>query len=115
MLFSLQPNIFPSEFVFAFFGQQAKVHRTVIGKRSEYKSAEVNGTKPKSLRVGRKNIPYIAKYIAKEPSKDKSLLGSQNYYMKVLCNDFAAVDFREELCYHSRPKKTKFKRNMERE
>ena len=29
--------------------------------------------------------------------------------MGVLSDDFAAVDFREELCYHSRPKKRKFR------
>lgn len=28
--------------------------------------------------------------------------------MGVFSDDFAAVDFREELCYHSRPKKAKF-------
>ena len=33
--------------------------------------------------------------------------------MGVFCNDFAAVDFREELCYHRHPKKQiwKFKEN----
>lgn len=36
----------------------------------------------------------------------QSLLGSQFIYMGVFCDDFAAVDFREELCYHGRPKKT---------
>ena len=35
--------------------------------------------------------------------------------MGVLSDDFAAVDFREELCYHSRPKEAKFKRNTVRE
>ena len=34
--------------------------------------------------------------------------------MGVFSDDFAAVDFREELCYHSRPEKAKFKRNVER-
>ena len=28
--------------------------------------------------------------------------------MSVLSDDFAAVDVREELCYHSRPEKAKF-------
>ena len=28
--------------------------------------------------------------------------------IEVFSNDFATVDFREELCYHSRPKKAKF-------
>ena len=37
----------------------------------------------------------------------QSLLGSQFVYIGVLSNDFADVDVREELCYHSRPKKQK--------
>ena len=43
------------------------------------------------------------------------LLGSKFVSVGVLSDDFAAVDFREELCYHSRPKVEKFKRNTERE
>ena len=39
-----------SEFVFAFFGQQAEVHRTVEIRHLFCRSAEVNGTKTKSLR-----------------------------------------------------------------
>ena len=35
--------------------------------------------------------------------------------MGVLSDDFASVDLREELCYHSRPKEAKFKRNTVRE
>ena len=31
----------------------------------------------------------------------QSLLGSQSHFMGVFSNDFAAVDVREELCYHS--------------
>ena len=34
------------------------------------------------------------------------MLGSRFVYIGVLSDDFAAVDVREELCYHSRPKKT---------
>ena len=33
--------------------------------------------------------------------------------MGVFSDDFAAVDVREELCYHSRPEKAKFKRCTE--
>ena len=33
--------------------------------------------------------------------------------MGVFSNDFATVDVREELCYHSRPEKAKFKGNVE--
>ena len=32
----------------------------------------------------------------------QSLLGSLFVYIGVFCDDFAAVDVREELCYHSR-------------
>ena len=64
--------------------------------------AEVNGTKPKSLRTGQN-----ASQTAKEPSKENfSLLDSRSHLMGVFSDDFAAVDVREELCYHSRPKKT---------
>ena len=35
--------------------------------------------------------------------------------MGVLSDDFATVDVREELCYHCRPKKRKFKRRNERQ
>lgn len=33
------------------------------------------------------------------------MLGSRFIFIKVLSDDFADVDFCEELCYHSRPKK----------
>ena len=39
---------------------------------------------------------------------EKSLLDSQFVYIGVFSDDFAAVDVREKLCYHSRPKKHKF-------
>ena len=42
-------------------------------------------------------------------ARERSLLDSQFVSMGVLSNDFAAVDVREELCYHSRPKKRKFR------
>ena len=67
------------------------------------KPAEVNGTKIKSLRYR----SGIASKTAKEPSKGNTLLGSANLSMGVFSDDFAAVDLREELCYHSRPKKHK--------
>ena len=47
----------------------------------------------------------IVSRTAKEPSKEISLLSSKFVSMGVLSDDFAAVDFREGLCYHSRPKK----------
>ena len=65
------------------------------------KPAEVNGTKPKSLRTG----PEMPHRRQKSRARKQSLLGSQFVYIGVLSDDFAAVDVREELCYHSRPKK----------
>ena len=69
------------------------------------RSAEVNGTKTKSLRYGR--VKWLKS--KKEPSKEFSLLSSKVVSMGVLSDDFAAVDVREVLCYHSRPKKRKFR------
>ena len=69
------------------------------------KFAEVNGTKPKSLRY--RHAKRLISQKRAEQGKF-SLLGSQFVYMGVLSDDFAAVDVREELCYHSRPKKHKF-------
>lgn len=34
------------------------------------------------------------------------------FIIVVFSDDFATVDFREELCYHSRPKKYKFERRF---
>ena len=65
------------------------------------KSAEVNGTKKNRCVTGAQK----ALQATKEPSKENTLLGSKSLYMGVFSNDFAAVDVREELCYHSRPKK----------
>ncbi len=65
------------------------------------KSAEVNGKKPKSLRYRRANNLTDSK----RTEQGNSLLGSQFVYIVVFSDDFAAVDFREELCYHSRPEK----------
>lgn len=38
------------------------------------------------------------------------MFGSRSIFIKVLSDDFADVDVREDLCYHSRPKKAKFER-----
>ena len=64
----------------------------------EIKFAEVNGTKPKSLRCSR-----VIKAYRQEKSRARTfpLLDSRMVSMGVLSNDFAAVDVREELCYHS--------------
>ena len=73
------------------------------------KFAEVNGTKKNRCVTGAQN----AFQTAKEPSKEQTLLGSQTLYMGIFSNDFAAVDVREELCYHSRPKEAN-SRGMEK-
>ena len=65
------------------------------------KTADVNGTKPKSLRTS----PEMPHRWQKSRARKQSLLGSQFVYIGVLSDDFAAVDVREELCYHSRPKR----------
>ena len=51
--------------------------------------------------TGAQNAPRTAK----EPSKEQILTRLSKSFMGVFSNDFAAVDFREELCYHSRPEK----------
>ena len=81
------------------------MHRTVNVGALNSKSVEVNGTKPKSLRTGRE-MPHRQK---KSRARMQSLLGLQFVYMGVFSDDFATVDVREELCYHSRPKKHKFR------
>ena len=43
---------------------------------------------------------------------NKSLLGSQTLYIGVLSDDFAAVDLREELCYHSLTEKANSRGTM---
>ena len=59
-----------------------------------------------------KIVAWIAGKIIESQQKSRarkiSLLGSQFVYMGVLSDDFADVDVREELCYHSLPKKAKF-------
>ena len=65
------------------------------------RSAEVNGTKTKSLRYGR--VKWLIS--KKEPSKEFSLLSSKVVSMGVLSDDFAAVDVREELCKTKPPEK----------
>ena len=90
---------YTSKFDFAFFGQKAEVHRTVEGKHLFCRSAEVNGKSQNRCVGGWQNH----RSTAKEPSK--GMLGFQFVYIGVLSDDFADVDLREELCYHSRPKK----------
>ena len=88
------------------------MHRTVKGRHLLCRSAEVNGTKTKSLRY--RCVKSLTD--SKRTGQGKrSLLGSQSLYIGVLSDDFSAVDVREVLCYHSRPKKRKFKRYNERQ
>ena len=77
------------------------MHRTVGVDTVYIKPAEVNGTKAKSLRTS----PEMPHRRQKSRARKQSLLGSQFVYIGVLSDNFAAVDVREELCYHSRPKK----------
>ena len=71
------------------------------GKHLLCRYAEVNGTKPKSLRMGH----VKSSQTAKEPSKETNPTPPQLVYIGVFSNDFATVDIRKGLCYHSRPKK----------
>ena len=71
------------------------------------KPAEVNGTKPKSLRYRR-----VKRLINQKESRARklSLLSSQSAFMGVLSDDFATVDLREDYANLSLPKEAKFKR-----
>ena len=82
------------------------MHRTVGIRRLFCRSAEVNGTKPKSLRTGQE-LPHRQQ---KSRARKLSLLGFQFVYIGVLSDDFAAIDFREELCYHSLTEKAQIRR-----
>ena len=64
------------------------------------RSAEVNGKRKIVAWVKSKTIKH-----SKSRARNFSLLGSRFIFIKVLSDDFADVDFCEELCYHSRPKK----------
>ena len=72
-----------------------------------FRSAEVNGTKTKSLRTVREIPHRQQKSQARIP---QTLLGSQFVYIGVLSDDFAAVDFRKDYANLSLPKEAKFKR-----
>ena len=72
------------------------------------KFAEVNGPKPKSLRT-KGNVLYTAK----EPCKDLfPYTALKVHYIDVFSDDFAAVDVREELCYHSLTEKANSRGTM---
>ena len=77
------------------------MHRTVEIRCLFCRSAEINGTKPKSLRTGRETRHRQQKSRA----RNGTLLGSQFVYIGVLSDDFAAVDVREDLCKTKPPEK----------
>ena len=77
------------------------MHRTVNISTLNSEPAEVNGTKPKSLRTGRETRHRQQKSRA----RNGTLLGSQFVYIGVLSDDFAAVDVREDLCKTKPPEK----------
>ena len=70
---------------------------------SERLYAEVNGkSQNRCIRIAENSTESWEK-----PSKETALLGSQFISIGVFSDDFATVDVREGLCYHSRPKKQK--------
>ena len=78
-------------------------------KQIPCRSAEVNGTKTKSLRY--RCVQSLTD--SKRTGQGKrSLLGSQTLYIGVLSDDFADVDVREELCYHSLTEKANSRGTM---
>ena len=77
------------------------MHRTVNISTLNSEPAEVNATKPKSLRTGRETRHRQQKSRA----RNGTLLGSQFVYIGVLSDDFAAVDVREDLCKTKPPEK----------
>ena len=94
-----------------FYEEHRQEVREILRKLCEWKGveiiegevcAEVNGTKPKSLRTGQE-MPY-----KQQKSRERSTILTRllKSFISVFSNDFATVDVREELCYHSRPKKT---------
>ena len=101
----------PLNLYLPFSGNRRRCIGRLISGTLNSKTAEVNGTKPKSLRISPK-MPHKRQ---KSRAKKWTLLDSQSLSMGVFSDDFAAVDFREELCYHSRPEKAKFKRCNERQ
>lgn len=81
------------------------MHRTI---KVRYNGNTVCGSQRDKDKIVAWKLLFIFLTLEK-PSKETSLLGSQIPFMGVLSDDFATVDFREELCYHSRPKEAKFK------
>ena len=77
------------------------MHRTVKVSYYGYKVCGSQRDKDKIVAYRSEN----ASYTAKEPSKERTLLGSQFVYIGVLSDDFAAVDVCEDLCKTKPPEK----------
>ena len=77
------------------------MHRTVNISALNSEPAEVNGTKPKSLRAGQEK-PHRQQ---KSRARKTNLTRLCRLSIGVLSDDFAAVDVREELCKTKPPEK----------
>lgn len=77
------------------------MHRTVNISTLNSEPAEVNGTKPKSLRTGRETRHRQQKSRARKTNLTRLCRLS----IGVLSDDFATVDVREELCKTKPPEK----------
>ena len=73
------------------------MHRTVGIGALDSRPAEVNGTKENCC------VQDLRKIKKAETGNIRFRLIL--FLLEVFCDNFLAVDFREELCYHSRPKK----------
>ena len=73
------------------------MHRTVKAGTLDSMFAEVNGTKENCC------VQDLRKIKKAETGNIRFRLIL--FLLEVFCDNFPAVDFREELCYHSRPKK----------
>ena len=80
------------------------MHRTVKILHSERLYAEVNG-KRKIVALQERRMAYRQK---KSWARKTNLTRLCRLSIGVLSDDFATVDVREDLCYHSRPEKAKF-------
>jgi len=114
LLFSL-----PQVFVFAFFGQEAKVHRTVKIRchgnevcGSQRDKAKIvaymvwgNSYKeqPSRINPARLKESYIDVFSSSRGAKPRTPRSKAEY-------DFATVDFREKLCYPKPPEKAQIRR-----
>ena len=94
-------HFFVFEFIFAFFGRKAKVHRTVKASSNEMNVCRSQRDKAQTRCV---EIEQNGLQTEKEPGKDFSYTAF-NVCIGVFSDDFAAVDVREELRCRGRPEK----------